>query len=140
MQCPPKPGPGKKGLYPKGLVDAAFITSNINKDIFRARAIENALQKIVLEADQDLSSFSIVENGKVLLDQIQSNSEVQILQYEIIEESIKNSKYQVTVKALINDETSANPANQICKKVKAESIDFYNRNEWGEQRRTSKES
>ena len=70
----------------------AFITSNVSKDIFRTRAIENALQKIVLEANQDLSSFSIVENGKVLLDQIQSNSEVQILQYEIIEENIKNNK------------------------------------------------
>ena len=75
----------------------AFITSNVSKDIFRTRAIENALQKIVLEANQDLSSFSIVENGKVLLDQIQSNSEVQILQYEIIEENIKNNKYQVTI-------------------------------------------
>ena len=102
----------------------AFLTSNINKDIFRARAIENALQKIVLEADQDLSSFSIVENGKVLLDQIQSNSDVQILQYEIIEENIKNNEYQVTVKALINNGKSANSANQICKKVKAETIDF----------------
>ena len=102
----------------------AFITSNVSKDIFRTRAIENALQKIVLEADQDLSSFSIVENGKVLLDQIQSNSEIQILQYEIIEENIKNKKYQVTVKALINNDKSANSANQICKKVKAETIDF----------------
>ena len=102
----------------------AFITSNVSKDIFRTRAIENALQKIVLEADQDLSSFSIVENGKVLLDQIQSNSEIQILQYEIIEENIKNKKYQVTVRALINNDKSANSANQICKKVKAETIDF----------------
>ena len=102
----------------------AFITSNINKDIFRARAIENALQKIVLEADQDLSSFSLIENGKVLLDQIQSNSKVQILQYEVIEESIKNKRYQVTVRAIVNDDKSPDPANQICKKVKAESIDF----------------
>ena len=43
----------------------ALITSSINKDIFRTRAIENALQKIVLEAGQDLNSFSIVENGKI---------------------------------------------------------------------------
>ena len=31
----------------------APITSSINKDIFRTRAIENALQKIVLESGQD---------------------------------------------------------------------------------------
>ena len=51
----------------------ALITSSLNKDIFRSRAIENALQKIVLESGQDLNSFSIVENGKVLLDQIESS-------------------------------------------------------------------
>ena len=61
----------------------ALITSSINKDIFRTRAIENALQKIVLESGQDLKSFSIVENGKVLLDQIQARSTVKVLQYDI---------------------------------------------------------
>ena len=35
----------------------AFITSNVSKDIFRTRAIENALQKIVLEADQTFLVF-----------------------------------------------------------------------------------
>ena len=52
----------------------AYITSSVNKEVFRTRAIENALQKIVLESGQDLNSFSIVENGKVLLDQIQTRS------------------------------------------------------------------
>ena len=74
----------------------AFITSSINKDIFRTRAIENALQKIVRESSQDINSFSLVENGKVLIDQIQTRSDVKILQYEIIEEFIKNKKYHVT--------------------------------------------
>ena len=71
----------------------AFITSSVDKNIFRARAIENALQKIVLEADQNLTSFSIVENGQVILDQIQTNSAVKVLQYEVINGSIKNKKY-----------------------------------------------
>ena len=63
----------------------ALITSSINKDIFRTRAIENALQKIVMESGQDLNSFSIVENGKILLDQIQTHSTVKVLQYDIVE-------------------------------------------------------
>ena len=67
----------------------AYITSSINKDIFRTRAIENALQKIVLASSQNLNSFSIVENGKVLLDQIQTQFCCKILQYEVIEESYK---------------------------------------------------
>jgi ribosomal 50S subunit-recycling heat shock protein len=101
----------------------AIITSSINKDIFRTRAIENALQKIVLEAGQDLNSFSIVENGKVLLDQIQTRSAVKVLQYDIISETIKNKKYHVTVQALLGQEESTK-ANNTCKKSSVESIDF----------------
>ena len=101
----------------------ALITSSINKDIFRTRAIENALQKIVLESGQNINSFSIVENGKVLLDQIQTRSDVKILQYDIIEETIKNKKYHVTVEALIGDD-QGNPGKNICKKASVKSVNF----------------
>ena len=101
----------------------APITSSINKDIFRTRAIENALQEIVLESGQDLKSFSLVENGKILLDQIQTHSNVKVLQYDIVEEFIKNGKYHVTVQALL-DQDKSKPENDICKKAGVESIDF----------------
>ena len=93
----------------------ALITSSINKDIFRTRAIENALQKIVLESGQDLNSFSIVENGKVLLDQIQTRSAIKVLQYDVIKETIKNKKYHVTVQALLGQGESVTAKN-TCKK------------------------
>ena len=60
----------------------------------------------MLESGQDLNSFSIVENGKVLLDQIQTHSTVKVLQYEIIEETIKNKKYHVTVEAVLGKDQS----------------------------------
>ena len=101
----------------------AFITSSIGKDIYRTRAIENALQKIVLESSQDINSFSIVENGKVLLDQIQTRSDVKVLQYEIVEETIKNKKYHVTVEALLGRDQSK-AGKKICKKATVGSIDF----------------
>jgi len=101
----------------------ALITSSINKDIFRTRAIENALQKIVLESGQDLKSFSIVENGKVLLDQIQARSTVKVLQYDIVNETIKNKKYHVTVQALLGQGESA-AINNTCKKSNVSNIDF----------------
>ena len=101
----------------------AYITSSVNKEIFRTRAIENALQKIVLGSGQKLNSFSIVENGKVLLDQIQTSSAVKILQYDVINEEVKNKKYHVTVKAVLGDmndpKTSA-----VCKKATAKRINF----------------
>ena len=101
----------------------AYITSSVNKEVFRTRAIENALQKIVLESGQDLNSFSIVENGKVLLDQIQSRSAIKILQYDVIDETIKNKKYHVTVQALLGQEESTT-TNNICKKSSVRSIDL----------------
>jgi hypothetical protein len=101
----------------------AFITSSINKDIFRTRAIENALQKIVLESGQDLNSFSIVENGKVLLDQIQTRSTVKVLKYDIIEEFIKNKKYHVTVEAVLGQDQNITGSN-LCKKASAKNIDL----------------
>ena len=101
----------------------ALITSSINKDIFRTRAIENALQKIVLESGQDLNSFSIVENGKVLLDQIQTRSAIKVLQYDIIDETIKNKKYHVTVQAILGQDKSETVSN-ACKKARIQSADF----------------
>ena len=101
----------------------ALITSSINKDIFRMRAIENALQKIVLESGQDLNSFSIVENGKVLLDQIQTRSAIKILQYDIINETIKNKKYHVTVQALLG-RGEGSVTTKKCKKSSVNNIDF----------------
>ena len=101
----------------------ARITSSINKDIFRTRAIENALQKIVLESGQDLNSFSIVENGKVLLDQIQTSSAVKVLQYNVVEEFIENKKYHVTVEALLGQD-QARPDEKTCKKASVGSIEF----------------
>ncbi len=101
----------------------SLITSSINKDIFRSRAIENALQKIVLESGQDLNSFSIVENGKVLFDQIQTRSAIKVLQYSVIEESIKNKKYHVTVEALLGQDQGRS-MEKPCKKANLKSIDF----------------
>ena len=118
-------------MFPAALIAAeritstgsAYITSSVNGELFRTRAIENALQKIVLESGQNLNSFSIVENGKVLLDQIQTRSAVKILQYDIIDENIKNKKYNVTVQALLGqDETTL--TNTTCKKSIVRSIDL----------------
>ena len=101
----------------------AYITSSVNAEIFRTRAIENALQKIVLGSGQKLNSFSIVENGKVLLDHIQTSSAIKILQYDVIDEVVKNKKYHVTVKAVLGDINGAKTST-VCKKAAAKRIDF----------------
>ena len=52
----------------------AAITSNIHVKEYRKRAIENALQNIAFEREQALTSFTIIENGQLLLDQVRSTS------------------------------------------------------------------
>ena len=102
---------------------STLITSSIDQEIFRARAIENALQNIVLEGNQSLNSFSLVENGKMLLDQIQSSSKVKILKYDVIKETVQNSRYHVTLKAIIDENTDMEAGN-VCKKANVENLDF----------------
>ena len=57
----------------------AAITSDIHVKEFRKRAIENALQNIAFEREQALTSFTIIENGQMLLDQVRSTSKAGIL-------------------------------------------------------------
>ena len=61
----------------------ATITSSINSKEYRKRAIENALQNIALEREQALTSFTIIENGQMLLDQVRSTSKTGIVSYKI---------------------------------------------------------
>ena len=50
----------------------AIITSQIDKNEYRKLAIEDALKNISTNQNIKLDSFSLVENGKILVDQIQS--------------------------------------------------------------------
>jgi len=67
----------------------ATITSSINSKEYRKRAIENALQNIALEREQALTSFTVIENGQMLLDQVRSTSKTGIVSYKILKEAKK---------------------------------------------------
>ena len=101
----------------------AIITSKLDKSIFRSRAIENALHNIVLEADQNLNSFSLVENGQMKIDQIQASSKIRIKQYNVIEETIRGGKYFVTLNAVVDENSNAD--NSVsCRKADIEEINL----------------
>jgi len=82
----------------------AVITSTLDKNIFRSRAIENALQNLVGQGSQIVESFSIVENGQVLIDQIHLASKLGIQEYRVVKEEIKGKFYNVSLEVLLNDE------------------------------------
>ena len=102
---------------------STLITSSIDQEIFRTRAIENALQKLLLEGNQSINSFSLVENGQMLLDQIQSTSKVKILKYDVIKETVQDRRYHVTLKAIIEENSDIETGN-VCKKANVENLDF----------------
>ena len=80
----------------------AAITSNIHVKEYRKRAIENALQNIAFEREQALTSFTIIENGQLLLDQVRSTSRAGILSYKVLREERKNKNYYVKILSLIH--------------------------------------
>ena len=71
-------------------------TSSISKEVFEKRAISKALQSVVQSRAQSLESFSLVENGKVVFDQISAKADVKIGGYRII--SIADNKSSITAK------------------------------------------
>ena len=105
----------------------AIITSQIDKNEYRKLAIKDALQNISTNQNIKLDSFSLVENGKILVDQIQSSSSIEILSFEVIDEKIKSNIFHVTIEALIQDKRNANneakPGTQ-CRQTKIKELDL----------------
>ena len=86
----------------------ANITSTLGDNIYRKRAIENALQNIAISTGQALTSFTIVENGQMLFDQIQSTSTAGVLSYKVLSERKKNKQYHVKIEAIVEDHRKQN--------------------------------
>ena len=105
----------------------ATITSSINSKEYRKRAIENALQNIALEREQALTSFTIIENGQMLLDQVRSTSKAGIVSYKILKEAKKNKTYYVKIEAVVRnaDQYGESQDNAVsCRKTNLPAIDL----------------
>ena len=101
----------------------ALITSSISLQEYKDRAIANALQNIINDEWQSLSSFSIVENGRILFDQIQSSSKARILSYEVIDEYQKKNIYYVKIEALL-DKNFTSVEEKTCRETQIPQVDL----------------
>ena len=101
----------------------AVITSTLDKNIFRSRAIENALQNLVGQGSQIVESFSIVENGQVLIDQVHLASKLGIQEYRVVKEEIKGKFYHVSLDVLLNDKNKKEN-DQQCRRAAPPSMDL----------------
>lgn len=105
----------------------ATITSKINLAEYKKRAIENALQNIALEREQALTSFTVIENGQMLLDQVRSTSQLGILSYKILKESKKDNKYYVKIEAVVKDrnfDDKDQVSSNFCRKTNLPAVDL----------------
>ena len=100
----------------------AVITSKLDKKLFRTRAIENALQNLVSQGSQTVDSFSIVENGKILIDQVHLASKLGVQEYSVIKEEIKGKFYHVSLNVVVND-NQEKETNKLCRKAVPPSMD-----------------
>jgi hypothetical protein len=102
---------------------SAFRTSEISDEVFRSRAISNALQSVTQSGAQSVESFAIVENGKVLIDQIANKSNINIAGYRVLETRKEDNKFFVRLEVLVLDGKST--AQQLtCRRPSALNIQF----------------
>lgn len=116
-----------KSIYSVKSEGFALITSTLPSSVYRQRAIENALQNIALNQEQSVSSFTVVENGQMLIDQIQSRSSTGILSYTVSNEKKTNTHYYVTIDAVIEDGIKPHNgklANLKCRNTKIDAVDY----------------
>ena len=76
------------------------VTAQLAESTYRDRALENALNQLILNNTQKIKSFSLVEDGKLLIDQIQSQTNVRIFEYQILDQRKNGSNYELDVKFL----------------------------------------
>ena len=79
----------------------ALKTAQLPYSVYEARAISNALQLVLHTGAQSLDSFSLVENGKVLFDQISAQSNVQIAGYRVLSTKDHGDKVSARLKILL---------------------------------------
>lgn len=72
----------------------AVKTATLPNHVYEARAIADALHSVVQSAAQSLGSFSLVENGRVVFDQISTQSNIKIAGYRVL--SIKDNADNVS--------------------------------------------
>lgn len=102
---------------------SAFKTSEISEEVFRSRAISNALQSVTQTGAQSVESFAIVENGKVLIDQIANKSNVDIAGYRVLETQNSGNKFFVRLEVLVLDGNQGSKQ-LACRRPSALNIQF----------------
>jgi len=100
----------------------APITANLDNATYSSRAFNDAVRQLMSQAGVKIGSFTLVENGKVLIDQIQSNSNIIVHEYQIVDESRDDKVYKVKVDFLYSEGTQKAQSSR-CLKIPTYNIE-----------------
>ena len=81
----------------KNISGSTPITSQVSASVFEDRALEDALHNLLAEVGGTLRGISLVENGRLLFDQIQKTSDLTILEYQILSSNRNQKNHEVEV-------------------------------------------
>ena len=76
------------------------ITADLDDATYSSRAFNDAVRQLMSQVGVNIESFTLIENGKILFDQIQSQSNVTVHEYQIDEELRSDTEYKVKVSFL----------------------------------------
>ena len=68
----------------------ARITSSMSMDVYRNRALENAFEKLIANNPSFIETMTLSENGKIVFDQINKSSKIEIINVLQKDEKITN--------------------------------------------------
>lgn len=76
-------------------------TASLPNKVYEQRAIADALQSVVQSGAQSLESFSLVENGQILFDQVSAQSDVVIGGYRVVSLNSEGSTVSARLEVLL---------------------------------------
>ena len=84
-------------LNNKTIVGSTPITAQLSTSTYHSRALEDALRKLLANSANTVTGFTLVEDGKLLIDQIQSKANVLIHEYKVmnVKQDVREYKLEV---------------------------------------------
>ena len=98
-------------LNNKTILGSTPITAQLSTATYHSRALEDALRKLLAHSANTVTGFTLVEDGKLLIDQIQSKANVLIHEYKVMNVKQDARDYKLEVNFLYsNSETRQSTA------------------------------
>jgi hypothetical protein len=103
-------------------IGVAPITADLDEATYSSRAFNDAVRQLMSQVGVNIESFTLVENGKVLFDQIQSKSNITVHEYQIIEAQRDDNEYKMKVNFLYGEGIRTVPTSR-CLKIPTNNIE-----------------